>query len=274
MCFNLKRKGLITQKEIKYFTYEFEKSANLGKFYLLPKIHKRLSAVPGRPVISNCGTPTEKTSEFVDFHLKPIMQNGWSYVRDSNDFINKIKNLKHIPSNSILVTAEVVGLYPCNPHESGLNAIKEALENRERNVLKMLEFVSKNNYFEFTGNVKQQLSGTAIGTKYARPYAYIFMVQVETGFLQSQKLRPMVWFRYNDDIFCIWTHGEQELQRFLHELNKTHPNLKFTHESSKEKISFLDLSVSLCNGNLYTDIHIKATGCHQYLECISSYPKH
>ena len=53
-------------------------ACNLGNLYLLPKIHKRLSNVPGRPVISNCGTPTEKVSEFLDHHLKPIMQNGLS----------------------------------------------------------------------------------------------------------------------------------------------------------------------------------------------------
>ena len=29
--------------------------------------------VPGQPVVSNCGTPTEKASEFLDSHLKPIM---------------------------------------------------------------------------------------------------------------------------------------------------------------------------------------------------------
>ena len=45
---------------------------DLGKLYLLPKIHKRFHNVPGRPVISNCGTPTEKASEFLDFHLKPL----------------------------------------------------------------------------------------------------------------------------------------------------------------------------------------------------------
>ena len=220
MFLNLKRKGLISQKELKYFTYEFKKSTNLGKLYLLPKIHKRLSDVPGRPVISNCGTPTEKASEFVDFHLKPIMQNGWSYIRDSNDFINKIKNLKNIPSNSILVTADVVGLYPSIPHESGLNAIKEALENRARksvptsDILKMLKFVLKNNYFEFNGNVKQQLSSKAIGTKCGSPYACIFTDKVGKNFLESQKLKLMVWFQYIDGIFFIWTHGEQKLQRF------------------------------------------------------------
>ena len=56
----LKTKGFIVEKEWRYFTYEYKKACNLGKMYLLPKIHKRLSDVPGRPVISNCGMPTEK----------------------------------------------------------------------------------------------------------------------------------------------------------------------------------------------------------------------
>ena len=46
------------------------------------------------------------------------------------------------------------------------------------------------------------------------------------------------------------------------------------HEPSKEKISYLHLSVSLCNDNLYTNLHIKATDCHQHLEYMSSHPEH
>ena len=65
-------KGSITEKELKYFLYNYKNACNLGKLYLLPKIHKRLFNVPGRPVISNCGTPTEKASEFLDHHLKPV----------------------------------------------------------------------------------------------------------------------------------------------------------------------------------------------------------
>ena len=57
---NLRRKGVILEKERKYFCFEYKKATNLGKLYLLPKIHKRLRNVPGRSVISNCGTPTEK----------------------------------------------------------------------------------------------------------------------------------------------------------------------------------------------------------------------
>ena len=52
---------------------EYRKATMLGKLYFLPKIHKRLHNVLGRPVISNCDTPTEKCSEFLDYHLKPLM---------------------------------------------------------------------------------------------------------------------------------------------------------------------------------------------------------
>ena len=56
----LKIMGCISDKSLKYFTYEFKKATNLGKFYLLPTIYKRLENVPARPIISNAGAPTEK----------------------------------------------------------------------------------------------------------------------------------------------------------------------------------------------------------------------
>ena len=162
--------------------------------YLLPKIHKTLFNVPGRPVISNCGTPTEKASEFLDSHLKTIMQESWSYLKDSEDFINKIGQIRQtggIPENAILVTADVVGLYPSIPHNAGLKALKNALDKRKQKhiptekLINMAEFVVKNNFFEFNGSVKQQVSGTAIGTKCAPTYASIYMDEVKTEFLKT-----------------------------------------------------------------------------------------
>ena len=87
--------------------------------------------MPGRPVISNFGTPTEKISEFLDTQLKPIMQKSWSYIKDSGDFIRKIKNLTDTPEGAVLVTADVVSLYPSIPHQAGLEALKKALDERE-----------------------------------------------------------------------------------------------------------------------------------------------
>ena len=63
------------------------------------------------------------------------MQSGWSYIKDASDFINKIKSLNNKPSNSILVTADVVGYYPIIPLESSFNAVKEAIGDREKKSL-------------------------------------------------------------------------------------------------------------------------------------------
>ena len=277
---SLKRRQLITEKEFKYFRFEFKKTCNLGKLYLLPKIHKRLSNVPGRPVISNCGAPTEKVSEFLDSHMQPIMRKGWSYIKDSQDFISKSRKLGKIPDYAILVTADVVGLYRSIPHNVGLRALKEALDKREQkkipteDLVQMADFVLKNNFFGFNNQIKQQITGTAIGIKYAPTYACIFMDKVVTEFLETQRDKPFWWVRYIDDIFLIWTHGQEKPKVFLEDLNKFHPNLKFTCDSSEENVAFLDLKVKLKQGKIETDLHVKSTDRHQYLHYTSSHPEH
>ena len=53
--------------------FGYEKASNFEKMYLLPKIHKKLFNVPGRLVLSNCGSPTGKVLGFLDSHPKGIM---------------------------------------------------------------------------------------------------------------------------------------------------------------------------------------------------------
>ena len=58
------------------------------------------------------------------------MKAGKSYIKDTSDFLEKLKNLGNIPSNAILVTVDVVGLYPSIPHDAGLQVLYEKLEER------------------------------------------------------------------------------------------------------------------------------------------------
>ena len=58
----------------------------------------------------------------------------------------------------------------------------------------MAKFVLQNNYFEFNRETKQQISGTAIGTKCASLYACICMDQVESECLTTQSHQLRVWF--------------------------------------------------------------------------------
>ena len=105
----------------------------------------------------------------------------------------------------------------------------------------MKEFVSRKNFFKFTRRTLQHISRTIIGNKFISHYVYIFMVEVENGFLPTQEFQPLLWLQYID-IFFIWTHQKEKLKTFI--LNSPTGLVK--------RISFLDLKgnaqfVFLCN---------------------------
>ena len=58
------------------------------------------------------------------------MQSDWSYIRDSGDFIDKMKRIGKVSHGSFLVTADMVGLYPSIPHKEGVLALKSKLEEQ------------------------------------------------------------------------------------------------------------------------------------------------
>lgn len=273
----VKVRGDISNQTLDYFMVNKPK---LGRFYLLPKIHKRLYNVPGRPVISNTGFYTENISAFLDYHLQPLAKKVRSYVKDTNDFLKKLRDLPSLPNDFLLCTIDVVGLYPNIPNEEGLLAIREALDKRTdktistESLMDLAECVIKNNVFEHYTKIYKQKQGTAIGTKMAPPYAILFMASLEEKFLETCVFKPWLWWRYIDDIFMIWQHGEEKLKEFLELLNAAHPTIKFTAEYSDKKINFLDVQVIKEGDRLVTDLYTKPTDTHQYLHSTSCHVYH
>ena len=74
------------------------------------------------------------------------------------------------------------------------------------------------------------------------------MADLEEKILSASEKKPMIWWRYIDDIFFIREHGEESLEKFLNKLNSFHPAIKFTAEYSKETINFLDVNIRLVGG--------------------------
>ena len=54
------------------------------------------------------------------------------------------------------------------------------------------EFLLRNNCFEFNEKISGQISGTAMRTKFAPPYACFFMDEMEARFLKTQQLQPFI----------------------------------------------------------------------------------
>ena len=170
------------------------------------------------------------------------------------------------------------------PHEEGIKTIAKYLETREdktvssKSLCDLASIVLKENYSELSSKIYHQKLGTAIGTKFAPPYANLFMAGLEKHIFENSGYHPYLWLRFLDDIFCIWTDGLEKLQEFFKFLNAFHPTIKFTMNYSYRTINFLDVQVSKRNSTLETDLYCKDTDRHQYLHAKSChryvYKKH
>ena len=74
------------------------------------------------------------------------------------------------------------------------------------------------------------------------------MTDLEGNMLNAFKEKPMISWRYIDNIFFIWEHGEESMEKFLNKLRSFHPTIKFAAEYSKETINFLDVNIRLVGG--------------------------
>ena len=134
--------------------------------------------------------------------------------------------MDRFPEGTILVTIDVVGLYPHIPHNEGLEAIRKILNMRTNqeiptdDIVDLEELVLKNNNFEFGGKYFLQKRRPAMGTRMPPAYANLFMPDLESQRLDLAPVKPYLWLRYIDDIFMIWTAGEEQLQEFLQWINQ------------------------------------------------------
>ncbi len=236
--------------------------ARTPHLYLLPKIHKQ--DIPGRPIISGCGGPTVKLSQYADHLLKPLLNHIPSYIQDTTYFLRRILTLNtNLPKNIILVTIDVRSLYTNIPNDQGIQACIDML--KENN---MITPESEQSIIDITPTYATHMAPTC---------ANIFMAMLERKLLQKapNNLIPIEWIRFIHDIFAIRTHGIEKLQQFLTYIrthgieklqqfltymNEFHPTIKFNYTYSHESVNFLDTTIYINpNDKLESDLHIKPT---------------
>jgi len=93
--------------------------------------------------------------------------------------------------------------------------------------------------------------------------ADIFMNYLERKIFESnnENLKYIkYWYRYVDDILCLWTGSMDQLNEFLIFINNIHKNIKFTLEiDMNHSINFLDLKITIENNRHVFGIFRKPT---------------
>ena len=114
----------------------------------------------------SCGAPTESISQFVDFYLHPLVESTHvpSYIKDTTDFLCKLKSVGQIPARSLLLTLDVSAFY------TNIEACRRALNTRgvqdppTQDVINLIMLILTKNNFSFGDKHYLQIKGTAMGT--------------------------------------------------------------------------------------------------------------
>lgn len=277
-------KGEINKQEFGFMKNDFPV---IPVFYTLPKVHKsQTPPLPGRPIVSGIGSLTANVSTFVDHCIKPIVCSLPSYIRDSIDFINKLKTMTLPNSDILLATFDVSSLYTNIPHDGGIEAMKHFLDQRTNAcrpqtecILDLAHVVLTSNFFLFKEEYYLQIKGTAMGSTMAPNYANLYMGFFENNFVLNSEVNPyfnnvLLYQRFIDDVFILWKGDERSLRLFHQYLNSVNDHLSFTLDFDQSQISFLDVLVIRDGANLQTDLFRKPTDRNTILRGDSYHPSH
>jgi ribosome-associated translation inhibitor RaiA len=183
-----------------------------GQFYVLYKIHKGMKngRWPTRPVCSDVSSLTHGLGKWVNEMLTPVQKAQQSYFQDSFELKKMLDGLE-LPPNARLFTADATSMYTNIKTEPALAELSEYLREKSNEfsypceaLIEALDLVFRNNYFKFGDLYCKQISGTAMGTPPAPPYATVTYGRHEDKILPRWTIVLMFHVRFIDDVLGIW----------------------------------------------------------------------
>jgi hypothetical protein len=247
----------------------------LGTFRILPKLHKTKFSL--RPIISYKKHITRLICFLIDFIIRPYIVESESYIKDSQDFILKTKDIT-IPLDSFIFSCDFDSLYTNIIHEILINLFSDFFKDKiniEDNghldfaaFILFLKFILNNNYFKFNNKFYKQILGIAMGSVCGPSIANLFVLIYEKKWLVIH--RPLIYSRFIDDIFILLDSFSK-----IYSLCQAFGSLKLNFVSGKA-VNFLDLIISIDNvtNSLTYKVFIKPTNTFSYLSISSNHPKY
>ena len=248
-----------------------------GRFYGTAKLHKLeegcedVNQLPVRPIISNIGTATYKTSKYLAKLLAPLTKSRYT-INSTKDYITYTKNLKIGPHQE-MVSFDVSNLFTNVPLDLTINLIlKKVYEKKliktklkKEELKELLEMCTKEMHFTFDGKIYRQTDGVCMGSPLGPVLANVFMVDLEETIVPRLQGSMPTWRRYVDDTFTIVEKGKRD--EIIEALNNFHPNIRFTHEIEEgRQISFLDVLLKRQDdGTVQTAVYRKPTDNSIYI---------
>ena len=154
-------------------------------------------------------SPTPPLGIWINDKLQPVTRSIPSYFKSSYILKGQLCSVA-IPPNARLFTSDTVSVYTNIPTLITLHIIGDYLQLHAKDfsyptntLIAALEIVMQNSIFQFGDLFYKQLTGTAMGTPPAPPWATIFYGIHEIVILDEFKDYIFIYKRFIDDIIGI-----------------------------------------------------------------------
>ena len=149
-------------------------------------------------------------------------------------------------------------------------SIPEVRPKQNEALIAVFKLVMLNNIFCFGDMTFKQMNGTAMGTPPAPPYATIYYGLHESKFLPQYQNHVVFYKHFIDDVLEVWLpHPNQKInsqlwEEFTASMNN-YPRLTWEFNTPTNKVDFMDLTISITNGNISTSLFEKPLNLHLYI---------
>ncbi|XP_078357438.1 uncharacterized protein LOC144642347 [Oculina patagonica] len=183
-----------------------------------------------------------------------------------------------------MVSFDVKSLFTSIPVNLALTITNERLHQDQHladrtnmsisNIMKLLEFVLKENYFKYDSIYYKQIFGCAMGSPISPVIADLVMEEIEENAITTAHHPHKWWFRYVDDSHaCL---KKEHVNEFHQHLNSINPNIQFTVEledTTEQGLPFLDTITTRSGTQIEVNVYRKSTHTDRYLDFNSYHPE-
>ena len=194
---------------------------------------------------------SQNISKFISSILQQYLNQDQNFKIDSFIFAKKIKECTNANMKR-MIGLDIENLFPSIPLNESCNIAADILKStcfpqmKYENILKILDFCTKDITFEFDGKFFKQINGVPMGSPLSMALSELFLRKLETEkifpFMNAEGIRN--YYRYVDDIFLITDSNVNSFQISTW-FNTLHSKLIFTFEDENvdNSLNFLDVLV-------------------------------
>ena len=268
--------GIVCRQQVDFLLQDL--GANkAGTFRIRIKLHK--DPVVGRPSLNLGKSWLAPAAAFLVETLKPAASSLSYVVQSSMEILDLLSELR-VTESTCLATFDISNLYPGVDRTHFMTCLARRIRtfwaakaSFASFLITLVEFVLGFQFINHSDQIWRVDKGLPTGLSASVIFANLYLADLD-DFVLNECGCVLTWRRYTDDAFALLhSLSESDVKFVQQQLNKWHPAIQWKVSFSGKRVVFLDLDISLAQGQFAIQTHRKPQNAYLYIPRTSCHPK-